>query len=44
MADTMEAVQVTEKGGDLELVERDVPSPGPGDVLVKGPGVRRLPQ
>jgi D-arabinose 1-dehydrogenase-like Zn-dependent alcohol dehydrogenase len=35
MADTMRAVQVTEKGGDFELVERDVPTPGPGDVLVE---------
>jgi D-arabinose 1-dehydrogenase-like Zn-dependent alcohol dehydrogenase len=35
MANTMRAVQVTEKGGDFELVERDIPTPGPGDVLVK---------
>jgi D-arabinose 1-dehydrogenase-like Zn-dependent alcohol dehydrogenase len=32
---TMRAVQVTEANGALELVEREVPSPGPGEVLVK---------
>ncbi|GAB3653395.1 alcohol dehydrogenase [Nocardioides korecus] len=35
MTDTMRAVQVSEKGGDLELVERPVPQPGPGEALVK---------
>ncbi len=34
MADTMRAVQVTEKGGDFELVARR-PDPRPGDVLVE---------
>jgi D-arabinose 1-dehydrogenase-like Zn-dependent alcohol dehydrogenase len=34
MADTMRVVQVTERGGDFELVERDIPSPGPGEALV----------
>ena len=32
---TMRAVQVAEKGGDFELVEREVPSPGRGEVLVR---------
>jgi D-arabinose 1-dehydrogenase-like Zn-dependent alcohol dehydrogenase len=32
---TMKAVQVAQGGGPLELVERDVPEPGAGEVLVK---------
>src|SRR3954468_7055399 len=32
---TMRAVQIAEQGGDLELVEREVPDPGPGEVLVR---------
>ena len=32
---TMKAVQVTQAGGPLELVERDVPVPGEGHVLIK---------
>ena len=32
---TMRAVQVSEPGGPLELVEREVPSPGPGEALVR---------
>jgi len=32
---TMRAMQITEKGGDFELVEREVPSPGRGEVLVR---------
>jgi D-arabinose 1-dehydrogenase-like Zn-dependent alcohol dehydrogenase len=32
---TMKAVQVTRAGGPLELVERDVPEPREGQVLVK---------
>ncbi|MFL5820406.1 MAG: alcohol dehydrogenase [Solirubrobacteraceae bacterium] len=32
---TMRAVQVTEQGGPFELVERDVPSPGPDEALVR---------
>ncbi len=32
---TMRAMQVGEKGGDFELVEREVPSPGRGEVLVR---------
>jgi D-arabinose 1-dehydrogenase-like Zn-dependent alcohol dehydrogenase len=32
---TMRAVQVGEQGGELELVEREVPSPGRGEVLVR---------
>ena len=35
MPETMRAVQVTEAGGALELVERAVPQPGPGEALVK---------
>jgi D-arabinose 1-dehydrogenase-like Zn-dependent alcohol dehydrogenase len=31
----MRAVQVPEAGGDFELVEREVPEPGPGEVLVR---------
>jgi D-arabinose 1-dehydrogenase-like Zn-dependent alcohol dehydrogenase len=32
---TMRAVQVTKPGGPLELVERDLPEPGPGEVRVR---------
>lgn len=32
---TMRAVQVGEKGGDFELVEREVPTPGRGEALVR---------
>ena len=32
---TMRAMQVSEKGGDFELVERDVPSPGRDEALVR---------
>ena len=35
MAETMRAVQVSERGGDFELVERPVPRPGPGEALVE---------
>ena len=35
MADTMRAMQVSEKGGGFELVERDIPEVGPGEALVK---------
>jgi D-arabinose 1-dehydrogenase-like Zn-dependent alcohol dehydrogenase len=31
----MRAVQVSKKGGPLELVERDIPKPQPGEVLIK---------
>lgn len=31
----MKAVEVTEAGGPLQLVERDVPEPGPGQVRIK---------
>src|SRR4030081_3981233 len=31
----MRAVQVSEPGGPLELVERDVPAPAPGEALVR---------
>jgi D-arabinose 1-dehydrogenase-like Zn-dependent alcohol dehydrogenase len=31
----MKAAQVSKPGGDWELVERDVPEPGPGEVRVK---------
>lgn len=32
---TMRAVQVSEPGGDFELVEREVPEPGRGEALVR---------
>jgi D-arabinose 1-dehydrogenase-like Zn-dependent alcohol dehydrogenase len=35
MTTTMRAVQVSRPGGPFELVERAIPSPGPGAVLVK---------
>ncbi len=35
MAETMRAVQVGSKGGDFELVEREVPTPGRGEALVR---------
>lgn len=35
MPDSMRAVQVPEAGGGFELVERDVPVPGPGEVRVE---------
>lgn len=35
MTQTMKVMQVTSKGGDLELVERDVPTPRPGEALVR---------
>ncbi len=31
----MQAVQVTKAGGPLEVVERDVPEPAEGHVLIK---------
>ena len=31
---TMRAMQIAEKGGDFELVEREVPTPGRGEALV----------
>src|SRR5688572_29197333 len=31
----MRAIQVPEARGDFELVEREVPQPGPGEVLVR---------
>lgn len=35
MPDTMRAMQIPEANADFELVERDVPSPGRGEALVK---------
>jgi D-arabinose 1-dehydrogenase-like Zn-dependent alcohol dehydrogenase len=35
MPETMRAVQVSHPGGDFELVEREVPTPGPGQALVR---------
>jgi NADPH:quinone reductase-like Zn-dependent oxidoreductase len=32
---TMRALQVSRAGGSFDLVERDVPQPGPGQVRVK---------
>ena len=37
-------VQVSKPGGALELVERDVPQPGRGEVRLPGRGMRDLPQ
>jgi len=31
----MRAMQVAKAGGPLELVEKEIPAPGPGQVLVK---------
>ena len=31
----MKAAQISKAGGDFELVERDIPEPGPGQVRVK---------
>ena len=31
----MKAVQVPKAGGDLEVVERDIPKPGPGQVRIR---------
>ncbi len=31
----MKAVQISKAGGDFELVERDIPEPGPGQVHIK---------
>jgi D-arabinose 1-dehydrogenase-like Zn-dependent alcohol dehydrogenase len=35
MSTKMKAVQISKAGGDWELVERDIPEPGPGQVRVK---------
>ena len=35
MTQTMRAVQIAEKGGALELVEKPVPEPGPGEAVVR---------
>jgi D-arabinose 1-dehydrogenase-like Zn-dependent alcohol dehydrogenase len=35
MADTMRVMQVGERSGDFQLVERAVPAPGPGEALVQ---------
>ena len=35
MSTTMKAAQISKAGGDWELVERDVPEPGPAQVRVK---------
>ncbi|HEY0364873.1 MAG TPA: alcohol dehydrogenase [Pyrinomonadaceae bacterium] len=35
MGTKMKAAQISKAGGDWELVERDVPEPGPGQVCVK---------
>jgi D-arabinose 1-dehydrogenase-like Zn-dependent alcohol dehydrogenase len=34
-AGTMKAVQVPKAGGDFQIVEREIPSPGPGHVRIK---------
>ena len=35
MSMKMKAAQISKPGGDFELVERDIPEPGPGQVRVK---------
>ena len=35
MAATMRAMQVAKAGGAFELVERAVPKPGPGQVVIR---------
>ena len=40
----MRAVQVSKPKGPLELVERDIPEPGPRRGADQSPGLRRLPQ
>ena len=35
MSTKMKAAQISKAGGDWELVERDIPDPGPGQVRVK---------
>ncbi|HUI81083.1 MAG TPA: alcohol dehydrogenase [Bryobacteraceae bacterium] len=35
VAATMKAAQITKPGGDFEIVEREIPSPGAGEVLIK---------
>src|SRR5258705_12666144 len=35
MSTKMKAAQISKAGGDWELVERDIPEPGPGQVRVK---------
>ncbi len=35
MSQKMRAVQISAKGGPLELVEKDLPEPGPGQVRIK---------
>ena len=32
---TMKAVQVSKAGGDFEIVEREIPQPGPMQVRIK---------
>jgi len=35
MSKTMKAAQISKAGGDFELVEGDIPEPGPGQVRAK---------
>jgi D-arabinose 1-dehydrogenase-like Zn-dependent alcohol dehydrogenase len=35
MKTKMKAAQISKAGGDFELVERDIPEPGPGQVRLK---------
>ena len=35
MKTKMTAAQISRPGGDFELVERDIPEPGPGQVRIK---------
>lgn len=40
---TMKAIAVTEFGKPAQLIERPVPKPGPGEVLLKTVSVGRKP-
>jgi D-arabinose 1-dehydrogenase-like Zn-dependent alcohol dehydrogenase len=44
MASKMKVVQVSKAKGDFEIVERDIPFPGPGQVRIRVLGLRRVPQ
>jgi D-arabinose 1-dehydrogenase-like Zn-dependent alcohol dehydrogenase len=35
VASPMKAAQISKAGGDFEIVERDIPKPGPGEVRIK---------
>ena len=41
---TMKIAVIPKPGADFELVEREIPEPGAGQVRIKVKGLRRLPQ